>query len=354
VINQQTQAGEVRVIQERCRSWACDDCRKSRGHLVRNRMLAKAPEFSKPVLFTFTVDRTSFESPEAAYDYVREHKFLPRLMRRLGLPKWVSVLEFQEQSGEGWPHWHFLVDSSSCPSVWRNGNSGAVLDRQQYAALPKSEKGKGWGFIPHYIDFGKAIEIVKGWGISRHLRFSTSAEQRAASTAAHAIRYICKYLIKGSRRGVPPWVLQRSRVRFLAASRPIGRLVSPDPDETPKEAVEDDSEPETREESGPMVRRVSECGLRWVAIGLDERHVVDRRKGFATSEMLGKCPWLVTWEDFAFTDRGPVPYTVRGFQDWDGYWQWSDLCDNSALQAAVCERIAVKENWLLTRWERAA
>ncbi|HEV2293806.1 MAG TPA: hypothetical protein VGR35_08110 [Tepidisphaeraceae bacterium] len=171
-----------------CRCRTCPDCGPYQGWLIRQNLLAKADLFTDPHLLTLTIDRSRFASPEAAHDRITEGGFIRRLMRLLGIKKWFWVLEFQTQSGEGWPHWHFLVDLS---------------------------------------DVGGFLDLKRAWKLWRDrwklggldLQCRITAENRE-----HAVFYVTKYLTK-TPEAVPPWVLLRARaLRFLGASKAIGSL----------------------------------------------------------------------------------------------------------------------------------
>lgn len=61
-------------------------------------------------MLSLTVDRTRFASPEDAHRAITGGSYVARFMRLLGLSTWLWVLEFQTKSGDGWPHWHVLID----------------------------------------------------------------------------------------------------------------------------------------------------------------------------------------------------------------------------------------------------
>ena len=113
-----------------------------------------------PRLLTLTVDRKRFKGPEEAWGYVTDHRLVPRLMGALGVRWWYAGLEFQMQSGDGWPHWHVMIDM--------DGAKGRIdLKRAWYLWRDK------WGVGG--LDLGK---------------------QRDAQDALTAVRYVTKYVVK--------------------------------------------------------------------------------------------------------------------------------------------------------------
>ncbi|MFG0251395.1 MAG: hypothetical protein ACF8NJ_00815 [Phycisphaerales bacterium JB038] len=69
----------------------------------------------RPAMLTLTIDRDGkttgrgFASPEEAYEAAR--KLVSRLLsERLGARTWIRVMEVQEKTGDGWVHWHALID----------------------------------------------------------------------------------------------------------------------------------------------------------------------------------------------------------------------------------------------------
>jgi len=115
---------------------------------------------------------------------------VPRLMGALGVRWWYAGLEFQMQSGDGWPHWHVMIDM--------DGPKGRIdLKRAWYLWRDK------WGVGG--LDLGK---------------------QRDAQDALTAVRYVTKYVVKYPKAGFPKWVMQKERIRFVMASKAAGALVT--------------------------------------------------------------------------------------------------------------------------------
>ena len=184
-------------------------------------------------MLSLTVDRKGtttgkgFDDPEAAHHFVTERAFIPELMRRCGIARWLWVQEFQSKTGDGWSHWHLLVDAEYVDlklawHLWRDtwGIGGVDLQRDR------------WG------------RIIK-W-----------------QSPEHAVNYITKYLVKVPEGGYPDWVLDSpKRVRLVQGSKAVGALTSV------KSALGPDLV-----ESGPrgkdvkMRTRLENCGAKCVVI----------------------------------------------------------------------------------------
>lgn len=197
-----TRHAHIKVAACRCMSWLCVKCAAVLGATLRAAMVAKADLIRKPKLFTLTVDPKMFASPEAAYDHVTSNRYIPRLLRLLGVKRAFRVLEFQIN---GWPHWHILLDVADLP--------GSFLDLKRV-----------WRLYLHKWKIGGCKLSPKSF------RFTSPI---------HAIMYITKYLTKFPRQGYPDWVINRKKkIRFYAAYG-LGPLryhgqSKKEPDEQPK------------------------------------------------------------------------------------------------------------------------
>jgi hypothetical protein len=228
VTNHIPNGDRVLLRHRRCRSRFCPKCGMSRGIQLRDAMSRVSDLFPRPVLLTLTVDRAGtktgrgFDGPEAAYDYVRDGRYLPRLLRLIGVKRWVSVLEFQSGTGDGWPHWHILCDGSH----WPRGR------------MPKKLMEKLWKLWRDK------------WGVG-----SVDVSEDKLCGSVHACRYITKYLTKPPKRGWPRWVLERHNVRIVSTSREVGALVG---DSIRRESTEptEEQEPVHRR---PASKVVSSC-----------------------------------------------------------------------------------------------
>ena len=173
--------GFVRAVPVRCRSWMCAACKRSRGYAYRERLLSKAKLFREPRLYTVTVNREWHESPEAAYEYVNEKKLIARLFRLLGVSRWAWVLEPQQESGDGWPHWHVLIDVSDLPGKWYHRDAKVSQE-----AAP--EDRAGWFYIPHFLDLNRVHALLRKWQLGEQCRLSSRKE--SFRSPEHAVNYI--------------------------------------------------------------------------------------------------------------------------------------------------------------------
>ncbi len=262
----------------RCQSRACEVCGVRKGLALRDRLLDVAGCFRKPAMLTLTVDRKNFASCQAAHEFVSSNGRIGLLMRRLGIKRWVWTLEFQQKTGDGWPHWHILADLSDCPS-------GRIdLDR-------------AWSFWRDKWGIG---------GLDLQIR-------RRFHQARHAVNYITKYLIKSPKHGYPRWVLEsRKVIRLVAASRNLGPLVS-DGRSKPRNSSDRDRRP--RGHRRLLVDRLAECGQRTTAM----RQNIDAENEWVDSVFVGEVPvsiqQLVTmWKQDRLDRRVRVEEPVFGFK----------------------------------------
>lgn len=186
-----------KVYLKSCRCWsrACSTCSGVLGRRVQHRLLEGSVMWLHPRLLTLTVDRSKFESPQAAYEYVTEGRYVARLLSLLGVQRWVKVLEFQmetwDERGRGWPHWHMIIDKA--------GKRG-------------------------YVDYKRAWSLWRDvWGIGGV--DVTNQKKMEGRPTSDIIRYLCKYMVKYPSDGFPSWVLDKTNVRFLQASRSVGAIV---------------------------------------------------------------------------------------------------------------------------------
>ncbi|MGC9260361.1 MAG: rolling circle replication-associated protein [Phycisphaerae bacterium] len=216
----------------RCKSRMCSDCGPRLGIILRMRLLVVADSFRKPALLTLTVDRENFGSCQAAHTFVSSKGRIGLLMKRLGVKLWVWVLEFQQKTGDGWPHWHILVDLADCP--------GDKIDLK-----------RAWNFWRNKWEIG---------GLDLQIK-------RRFHQPRHAIHYITKYLIKSPKYGYPRWVLESERtIRLVAACRKLGPLVS---DGQSKPKSESDGERKPRGRRRLLVDRLAGCGQNTTAMRQD-------------------------------------------------------------------------------------
>lgn len=205
----------------KCRNRTCEICGARRGWITRQKLLGKSQLWRQPAVFTLTIDRKRFSSPVAAFRKVVEGRHVARLMQLLGCKLWVWVLEYQQKTGNGWPHWHILVDLADLP--------GGRLDLR-----------RAW----------------KLWRDTWHLGgLDLSAKDVEFQSVEHALLYITKYLTKQPEGGYPTWVLKSKRmIRFVQGCRRLGPLVG---DKRPPRPAREKGE--ERKKRRPFIDRMAEC-----------------------------------------------------------------------------------------------
>lgn len=187
---------ELVFVPERCGCRLCAECGSILGRKLRRRLHDKVGLFKAPRMMTLSVDLKGtitgkgFSSPEEAHGYVTGGRYIPKLMARLGITVWVWVLEFQKN---GNPHWHVVFDASE-------------LEGQEY------DYDTVWRWWRDNWAIG-------GW--------KASGNRHEFKSPEHALNYITKYVVKEPDAGYPPWVWEAGKrsVRFVGASKAVGRLV---------------------------------------------------------------------------------------------------------------------------------
>jgi len=157
------------------------------------------------LMITLTVDRSLFlfqddtSGPEVAYAACNERvRKVGAAVARRGI--YLSALELQGMTGDGWPHWHLIVwapDSRSIEEV-------------------RAQVLEAWRFKAERIDeeTGEVIE-ERGTPIAR----PHCIKVEEARTVEGIARYAAKYLVK-SWPALPPWLLRsRRQPRKLRLSR---------------------------------------------------------------------------------------------------------------------------------------
>lgn len=249
------------VLKHKCRSWFCPDCKRSRAVIVRTKLREKISLFSVPRLLTFTVDPKLFSTPKQAYEYVRDKKFIPIMMRYLGIKNWFCVTEFQRI---GYPHWHLLVDIASLPGAWCHTNE---TGKKVFSSC-KPDGERDVFYIEHFLDLKRIHILWRRWKIGEQVDLSY---KKVHADSLKAINYITKYLFKNPIGGYPDWVLDSDRIRMISASRSVGGFfndgVKQDDDFKQDDDLEDDI---TDVDDVGYVRcvrqRVGECGLSTICL----------------------------------------------------------------------------------------
>ena len=180
------------------------------GYALRRRVVEVVKTFTAVAMITLTVDRTLFRNAQDAYEWVRDHHGIGRLVQNLKRKGWIKsgryiwFLEFQKG---GWPHWHVLVEAKYVPA-------GLVYEL--------------WGKL-------RPLGIERVEGRPPFGKVDVSAGK--FESGEHAANYATKYVIKEPRDGWPEWVWEfEGRVARYGVSRGFwgegkGRLVCSAADE---------------------------------------------------------------------------------------------------------------------------
>jgi hypothetical protein len=180
-----------------CRSRFCPGCCGWLGRDLREKLIKVLSTFQSVYMLTETVDPSNFpDDPESAFRYVTQRRCIARLVDRLyklghlHSRRYFVVVEWQ---GNGYPHWHILLDASFVP----------------FSAIT----GVWDSFRPPWL--GPAVGQRPPMGSSR---FTKTWEGDDAGVRAG--RYAAKYLTKHPADGYPQWVMQaRYRIRRYSTSR---------------------------------------------------------------------------------------------------------------------------------------
>jgi hypothetical protein len=199
-------------------------------------MLAKAAMFKRPALLSLTVARDGFADAKDAHERVTAGRFIPRLLRLLGVKLWLWVLEFQTDSGSGWPHWHILID----------------LDH-----LPKGR-----------VDLKRAWHL---WRDKWSLGGLDLSVRKSFDDPVHAMLYLTKYLTK-SPDAFPIWVIMRDKaIRFVQGCRALGSLTGQPTREAEPTTLEEGEQLELkfRQPRTVLLVRMAKCGMSSAVFGLE-------------------------------------------------------------------------------------
>jgi hypothetical protein len=215
--------GFAAVVPCKCRCRTCGTCGPLMGWRVRQCLLSKAERFQNPAMLSLTVDRRHFASPQEAHHRITKGSFIARLMRLLGIATWFWVLEFQTKTGDGWPHWHLLID---------------LADVHNRLNLPRA-----WHLWRDKWKLGGLDLSVK----------------RSFAEPAHAVHYVTKYLTKMP-EAFPVWVIQSQNIiRFIGGCKSLGSLTG----QPPRDAESCEPDPQMKlfkEPRTALIVRMSRCG----------------------------------------------------------------------------------------------
>lgn len=195
------------------------------GWIARQRLLKTADLWRSPCLCTLTGDPKRFDNdPRKMFETITAGGFIPELFKRLGVRRWVRVLEFHKS---GFPHFHVMIDRGDLPG----GKINYKLAWHLWRDL--------WGLGG--LDF---------------TRKKVNASGTPIAGTVNQIFYITKYLTKFPEQGFPSWVLGMHGLRFVQGSRDLGPLVSA----PGKKQVSRDTEPTTYRARRSLGERMIDCG----------------------------------------------------------------------------------------------
>jgi hypothetical protein len=199
-------------------------------------------------------------------------------MRRLGVKLWMWCLEFQSKTGEGWPHWHLLIDLADLPG--------------------------------QRIDLGKAWKLWRdAWRLGGLQLSSKLINQQME--VGHALNYITKYLTKQPEGGYPEWVLHSETIRFVQGCRRLGPLVGRSK-ETMEDSIEEEEETENREQARKSnLNAMSFCGLTTNLM----QEQIDQETGELSFKWMATLPVSPGVLETLSNANSGMPATVHRLQD---------------------------------------
>ncbi|QNN23792.1 hypothetical protein HED60_16445 [Planctomycetales bacterium ZRK34] len=184
-----------------------------------------------PIMLSLTIDRDAYDSPAEAFDQVTP-KVSRLLSERLGVGVWARVIEPQTKSGDGWIHWHVLLD----------------------LGCTRFEKRRGWASLRQFNAAVRASWCDR-WGVAQRGGIDT----QLARSRKGIVGYIAKYLVKPW-PAIPCWLLSRSMVRLVGFSKRANQLLRQSGLLTPR------VEPRVsrrcvKRPIRPLLERIAESGL---------------------------------------------------------------------------------------------
>ncbi|MEM1210766.1 MAG: hypothetical protein AAGI68_00560 [Planctomycetota bacterium] len=229
--------------------------------------MQKLDLFPRPALFTLTIDRQNFSGPIDAFLVVTSEGYIRRLMRLLEVDAWAWTLELQMNSGDGWPHWHIVLN------------------------LPRG-----------------GLDLPRAWRLWRDKweLGGLDLQRKRTNDARHAMLYATKYLTKYPEAGFPEWVLTFDRrIRWVSCCRSVGRLVA---DQEPTA----ESSKVTADQAESLPRQHRSLAVRMADCGQTVDFMREYDSGDETSrEFFGRMPLDV----FEAAGRGSLEFQPRKLDD---------------------------------------
>jgi hypothetical protein len=335
---------EIKAVSVKCNNRMCEVCGVKKGIQTKKNIIEKSILFKVPRLLTLTVNRNNFKNPYEAYKEITENSYISRMFRLMNLKRWLWVLEPQEESGDGWPHWHILIDISDLPACWYDKENKKSYEN-------KSDNVQKLIYIPHFLDLNRVHKLIRKWKFGEQCYLTTKKDKNGEKvyfdSPEHAINYICKYLTKMPKSGYPEWMLNTPRLRTIGGSKAIGSLVA----HKLKSNIEKNEKiKKTRSEAKKPIEKISSCGDEIIFIKHDDY----RDKNI----IVGTCQADIT---FLSNYDKTVTYQINDIEKNIQYSAKGFLCQNDlefflemALKKDHIERMETKkeerEREVLGRW----
>jgi hypothetical protein len=343
--HQQQEEPFYKIHKSKCKSWLCPKCRVGKGLALKESLMNKAYLFKEPRLYTITINREWFKNPGEAYRYVMEKKFIARLLtKEMKVKCWIWILEAQEENGDGWPHWHILIDVADLPAKWYNRTT-------KESQCTKPENPRGWRKYNNFFDLNKVHRLLRKWKIGEQCYLSE--KKSSFKSPKHAIDYIVKYLIKTPERFFPQWMLYYTGLRFYNPSKTLGSMSAEPRKEKPRDQEEEKPEEKVRE-ARPPIDRISECGLKYFFsyYDIEQDKMIFTKPAWGLPESIQKIKACVTTKDFDFKSQREYP--IHGFTRFRDVEYFEDLWQTPILLNEINEVIEDKKEEYLKLWEVAA
>jgi len=147
----------------------------------------------RPAILTLTIDRKRFASPEVAYDYASS--LVSRLLTdRLCAKTWARVSEVQTKTGDGWIHWHIIVDLAELGPMGKVASRVWQLWRDKWAIggcdLQRINRSVA-GYVAGYVTKKwPAIPVWMGESCKRFrlVGFSKRANELIRAALGHVVK----------------------------------------------------------------------------------------------------------------------------------------------------------------------